>query len=392
MPDKGYHRKSNGEGSIFQRSDGRWCAQIQIGTLENGKPKYKLFYGMKEKTVRDRLKTYKQTMSQSDYNPDSKSITIDEFISAWLTTVKSNELKPTSYDRLERTINNQIIPMIGHYELTKISSQQIQNELINPLKGDKSYSTIKKAYNAINACYKYALIIRKISFNPVDAVVIPSITQFDKTEIHWFDDDEIAKFKLECGFRYSTGSYKHCLGYGFVFILNTGLRLGEAIAIKWSDINFTTNQLFVEQNAVTVIDRSKNAKSKHILVNQDFLKTKSSRRIIPLNKTALDSLSKIKSTRYFGDNSYILCQADGSQNTTQNFMRQYKSVIHCAGIKNCGLHTLRHTFASKLFEKNVDIKIISSLLGHADVSITYNTYIHLIQKQRSNAVQSIDEI
>lgn len=388
MAKKGYHRKSNGEGSIFQRSDKRWCAQIQ----PEGATKPKYFYGDKYKTVKEKLDNYKQTLIQSGNDPDSKSTTVDEFITNWLTNVKSNKLKPAAYDRLERTINNQVIPTIGQYDMSKLTSQQIQNELINPLKESMSYSSIKKVYNAINACYKYAISIRRLQYNPVDAVVIPSITQFEEKEIHWFSENEIALFKSECIVRYSTGSYKHPLGYGMIFMMNTGIRLGEAIAVKWNDIDFYKKQLHVTHNAVTVIDRSKNHKVNHKLLNQEFLKSRSSKRTIPLNETAIDALEHIKALRYFGRNSYVLCTKDGKQNTTQNFGRQFKSIINQAHIDNCGVHTLRHTFASQLFKKNVDIKTISELLGHSNVSITYNTYIHLIQQQKADAVKSIDNI
>ena len=388
MPKKGYHRKSNGEGCIFQRSDGRWCAQIQ----PEGASKPKYFYSTKYKTVKEKLDAYKQTLLQNGNQSKENQITVDEFITNWLVNVKSNDLKPTSYDRLERTINNQIIPTIGQYDLSKLTSQQIQNELINPLKNNKSYSSIKKVYNAINACYKYAMSIRRIQFNPMDAVIIPSSTQFDETEVHWFNDHEITIFKAECVSRYSNGSYRHLLGYGMIFVMETGLRLGEAIAVKWSDIDFYKKQLYVNHNAVTVKDRSKNSSTKHKIVNQDFLKTKSSKRIIPLNKTAINALNHIKEIRYSGRDGFILCTKDQTQNTTQNFSRQFKSIINHAHIKNCGVHTLRHTFASQLFKKGVDIKTISMLLGHSNVSITYNTYIHLIQQQKIDAVESIDEI
>jgi integrase len=388
MPQKGYHRKSNGEGSIFQRSDGRWCAQIQPEGTK--KPKY--FYGTKYKSVKEKLENYKQTLLQPNHSSNNNKITVDEFITNWLINVKSNDLKPTSYDRLERTINNQIIPAIGQYSLSQLSSQQIQNELINPLKNDKSYSTIKKAYNAINACYKYAISIRQVTYNPVDAVIIPSITQFKKKEIYWFNDNEIKQFKTECTLKYYTGSYKHILGYGMIFVLNTGLRLGEIIAIKWNDIDLNKKQLHVNHNAVIIKDRSKNHTTKHKLLNQDFLKTKSSKRIIPLNNTAIDALDHIKKIRYFGKNSYILCTKSGKQVTTQNFSRQFKCIIKNAKITDCGVHTLRHTFASQLFKKGIDIKTISALLGHANISVTYNTYIHLIQQQKIDAVKSIEEI
>ena len=381
------HRQLNGEGSIFKRSDGRWCAQIKpAGSI---KPKY--FYGTQYKIVKKKLDYYKKFVLNYKYDTNEQKITVDEFISNWLKTVKFNKLKPSSYDRLERTINNQIIPKIGYYDFAKLTSQQIQTELINSLQLACSYSTIKKAYDALNDCYTYAVKTHKIQFNPMNAVELPSITKFPTREIYWFSDNEIARFKAECISRYSTGRYKHFLGYGMIFVLETGLRLGEAIAVKWSDIDITHRQLHVNHNAVVIKNRNSQTK-KHKLINQDFLKSKSSKRIVQLNDTAIDALQHIKSNYYSGINGFVLCTHTGQQCTTQNFSRQFKFIIKNAKIKNCGVHTLRHTFASVLFKKKVDIKIISKLLGHSNISITYNTYIHLIEQQKADAINSIDEI
>ena len=388
---KSGHRKSNGEGSIYLRSDGRWCAQIQIG-VNNGRPKLKSFYGDKRKVVAEKLKNYKELLNKPLEQQLAEDITVDNFIDKWLTTVKVNDLKPSSYDRLEATINQQIIPTIGYHKFSELTPQQIQEELINHLRDKKySYSTIKKAYNAINACCKYATSIRDIIYNPVSAVSLPSIHQFESKEIRWFSNDEIEIFKRECIFKYKNGKYRYPLGYGMIFIMNTGLRLGEALAVHWKNINWKERQVSVESNVVMAVDRKSDSKSR-VQINQDFLKTKSSKRIVPLNNTAIEALNKIKEIRYFGEDSYILSTQQGKQNKVRNFCRTYEQIISRSGIEPCGIHTLRHTFASKLFEKNVDVKTVSVLLGHSDVTITYNTYIHLINEQKANAVQLLDEI
>ncbi|MGX8701347.1 tyrosine-type recombinase/integrase [Caproiciproducens sp.] len=385
------HRNTKGEGSIFQRKDGNWCAKIQLGTNEQGKPIIKTFYGAKQKIVRDKLKAYKELIKGAS-DDQTNEVTVDSYVVNWLTTVKSIQLKPSSYDRLEATINQNIIPYIGYHQLSQLTPEQIQEELINKMiDKDYSYSSIKKAYNAINACYKYALSVRKLTYNPVSAVTLPSTHMFEKKTIRWFNDDEIKRFKEQCIFKYKNGIFRYPLGYAMIFIMNTGLRLGEALAIQWCNVDFAEKRLSVDSNVVMAVDRKSETK-KRVQINQDFLKTKSSKRIIPLNKTAINALEEIKKIRYFGEDSYIFCTEEGKQNKVRNFCRTYESILKRADIESCGIHTLRHTFASKLFAKNVDIKKISALLGHSDVSITYNTYIHLINEQKAQAVELIDEI
>lgn len=102
--------------------------------------------------------------------------------------------------------------------------------------------------------------------------------------------------------------------------------------------------------------------------------------------------ANIKNARYFGDDSPILAQEDGTPNTIDNYSRTFEAIVKRAGIEPCGIHTLRHTFATQMIAKHVDIKVVSSLLGHASVEITYNTYVHVIDEQKAQAVELLENI
>ena len=309
-----------------------------------------------------------------------------------MTSVKSIELKPTSYDRLEATVNNNVIPLIGTISIANLTADDIQVFAINKLFDDGlSYSTIKKAYDAINACCKFALINRIISYNPCQTVSLPAKHKFDKSEIRFLTDDEILKFKEKALQSYKNGKPIYPLAYGYIFIVNTGIRLGEALALKWSDIDLTNKLLKVTRNVVMAVDRESDSK-KRVPIEQDSTKTESGNRKIPLNKTALSALQELKKIRYFGEDSYVMSTAYNEHNKVRNFCRTFETIIEKAGIEPCGIHTLRHTFASKLFRAGIDVKTVSELLGHSSTQVTYNTYIHLIQEQKTAAVNLIDEI
>ena len=129
---------------------------------------------------------------------------LDVFMRSWLENVKSNELKPTSYDRAERTIEINILPRIGHYSIGKLTPEIIQAELINDMRDTPSpsthkpysFSTINKAYVYLHACLQYAVNTKKLLLNPCDAVVLPTKKKAQMTKtIRFFNDDEISKFK-----------------------------------------------------------------------------------------------------------------------------------------------------------------------------------------------------
>jgi integrase len=379
-------RRDNGEGSIFQRKDGRWVAQIQMNNVP------KIFYGKERKDVIAKLKEFKLNHLQGF---DSLlTVNLKDYISNWFKTVKINDLKPSALDRLERTIDNQVIPKIGHYTIDKLTAPIIQEELMNSLFDDgMSYSSIKKAYDAINACMKYAVKNRQIMFSPVENVKKPSTTKFEKTEIVIFTEEEIKRFEEACILKYSNGQIIYKTGYGLILILYTGLRMGEALALKWADVDFGLKRIKVDNNIVMAKNRKKKKDTDPniILIEQDTTKTKKGVRYVGLSKKAYNALEQLKSMKYYNPEGYVLTTANNTPIRPRNLQNTFDSILDKASINHNGLHVLRHTFASMLFKKGVDVKTVSELLGHADVRTTYNTYIHLIQEQKNKAIDLLDD-
>ena len=187
-------RRANGEGCILKTASGKWSARIQIGFNSNGKPKIKTFSADTRKAVTERLNIYiRESKITSD--SDNKYITVSVGIRVWLETYKKLYLKPTSYDRLETTINSNIVPYIGHMNTCELTASVIQERLINALylKG-LSYSKIKKAYNALNGYLLQCEFDGSILKNPMIGVRLPSQNQFKKDEITTLTETERERF------------------------------------------------------------------------------------------------------------------------------------------------------------------------------------------------------
>lgn len=380
-------RRDNGEGSIFQRKDKRWVAQIQV----NNKPKF--FYGKERKDVVAKLKEFK--LNQLQGFDSILTVNLKEYINNWFKVVKINELKPSSLDRLESTIINHIIPNIGHYTIDKLNSSIIQEELINKMLNDgMSYSSIKKAYDAINACMKYAVDNRQLMFNPVKTVTKPSQSKFKRKEIEIFTDEEIKKFEEGCKLKYSNEQYMFKMGYGLILMLYTGIRMSEALSLKWKNVNIQERQITIDGNVILTKNRDKKIKegdNKYILVDQDTTKTIKGKRSIKLSNKALDAINNLNNIYKYKYDDYIFQTKNKTPIRPRNLQNMLDSVLTRVGISHKGLHVLRHTFASMLFAKGIDVKTVSELLGHADVRITYSTYIHLIEAQKSKAIDLLDD-
>jgi len=182
------------------------------------------------------------------------------------------------------------------------------------------------------------------------------------------------------------------LGHAIIVLLYTGMRMGELLGLKWNNIDFQNNTLKITNSVVTIKNRSKSnkIKTKWIVLDQDSTKTKSGERIIYLNHKATEALQEIQKIN--PNSEYVMSTSNNKIYYPRNLDRMFRNILTRCNIEPCGLHSLRHTFASMLFKKGVDVKTVSELLGHSDVSVTYNTYIHLIKEQKQQAVSLLDEL
>jgi len=387
-------KRDYGSGSISKRADGTWTARIQLGPGADGKNKVKAFYGKTEAEVKKKLKDYKAEAAKNDYI-NVKKDTIAHFFTEWLENTKRNELKDTSYDRLEVTVNNQIIPIAGTIQLASFTTADAQKVINTLVDTGYSYSTIKKTRDAMNDCFNHAVISRVLPFNPLLGVTMPAKDKFDEKDVRFFTKDEVIRLYDACRKEYKDGKRVYRIGEFVVLTVNTGLRLAELLALKWEDIDFTegNENLAVDETRVLVKDRSTNALSKYKVLEQKSGKSKKSIRHIPLNSDALEALKQLKTVT--GEFKYVLATEEGRPVMQRYVDRTFRNIEKAAGFDEdhiYGLHSLRHTFATLLLYNNTDIKTVSDLLGHSDTNITLNTYIHVIEEVKRKAVTHIEKV
>ncbi len=382
--------RAKGTGSIYKNEKGYWTGQIIIGSTPEGKTKYKRFMGKTQAIVVEKMKAYELAIPTKTTEMVD-NITLEEYMKYYLTKVKKSSIKPSSYDRDYKTYKNQIKPHIGHYNLTDLTSDIIQSQLIGELLiQGYSYSTIHKSFVLVNETLKHAILQDRIIKNPCIAVKMPKKENIVQKDIRFFTDDEIEEFKAQATKSYKTGKPRYKYGNILCLILYTGLRGGELCSLKWNDIDYKNNQIRVDSNTIAIYDYDEDVKTRKVI---EQTSTKNSKvRIVPLNKKALEILSVQREIVKGSDTDFII---NGLNKVIDvgKITNCYENICKSAGIKNAlGVHTLRHTFASRAIRKGIDIKVISEILGHSSVTFTYNTYIHVIDTQKKNAVDALDDL
>lgn len=249
----------------------------------------------------------------------------------------------------------------------------------------KSYVLYNHYLSVINRIFKYAVLMDVLNSNPFDKVIKPKSRQTQRKG-NFLTKEELKEFlKLA---QNATLSYFFPLVHLMAY---TGLRQGEAIALKWSDIDFEDKKITVNKTAVRI-------KEKQSLQTP---KTKNSKRVISIDPNTLSILKNWKKDQikiYFkngkhfeGDDNFIFTNQRGDWVHIHNFIPYFKRFVTDHGLKPITPHGLRHTHASLLFGAGVDPKNISDRLGHSTIEITLDLYTHITEEQRTDTVEKLLE-
>ena len=228
--------------------------------------------------------------------------------------------------------------------------------------------------------FQYAIDNNFIRINPMNKVTKPK-SKLEKKKI---DAMTLQEQKI-----YMTACKNHKHGELFIIALLTGMRQGELLALKWDCVDFTNMLIQVKHTSrtVRVYDDSSEYEDK-VMLNPP--KTLSSERIIPIDKTIKNILNKL----YLKDSSkqFVFCNCKGEQLKNSTIQKSHNKLLKDLGMRHLQFHALRHTFATRQVELGVDVRTLSELLGHSDVSITLNRYCHSTLDSKKNAMEKIGKL
>lgn len=368
---------SHGDGSIGERADGRWEAKL----LVNGKRKS--IYGKNEQDVKKKVRLYKEKLARGEV--ECKKIKVSVYFEEWLIDTKKGKLKASSYDRLERTYLNHIKNSVGTYQLGNLSTKDCQ-KLINQKAKELSYSSTKKVYEALNECLKYAEMIGDINRNPMKAVALPCERNFIKQtkEIYIPTEEEMNRIIETAFMTYSNGKpiYNLPYAYAYIIMVNTGLRVGELLALTWDKVDFEKKIMKIDCSVSEVLNRDNSETKKRKLLVSDT-KTKNGKRTVILNQKVINALRQLQKfyMKRNIESPYVISDSKGDLVNYRDLKRSFDKVIARSEVKAIGLHSLRHYFASVCISHDMGAFELSRLLGHGKVSITMDIYGHLMEKQ-----------
>lgn len=287
-----------------------------------------------------------------------------------LKTIIEEYLKSKKYSIKRRTylyylqINREYISKYTN----KLTKEEI-NKFLFILNQSLSYSTIRAIKSLINRSLDFAFNSKMINESIcVDIQVKKKIPK----KIEALEKRE--QRKLE---EYILNRHKP-YSYGILISLYTGLRLGELLSLKWKNVDLIHKIICVDSSVGTICTNHK------AITFEDLPKTQSSIREIPISIQLMKILRELKKERR---SEYVLSSHSGKQIYLRAYQKSFENLLKRLNIKHYGFHSLRHTFATRLLENNIDIKTISELLGHSSPSITLNRYVHTSLEKKRNAIE-----
>lgn len=295
--------------------------------------------------------------------PVYKLFPLIDYVDHWLETFKQGSVKQGTYDRLITSRKALEKYPIARMSIGGITLEHIQ-KYVNTLT-DQGYAltTIKKQTRIVTAPLKHAAAMHHIPIDPTYGIKYPTRTNVKKES-----RDVVAYTTAEqkiLSARFDT--YVHPAYAVAALMMETGLRIGEALSLRWTEVEIFRKRLHVRATVVRLANKKQS-------VVQDDPKTQSSKRTVPLTPKAIQILERMRQDK---QNEWVFNNTDGERLSYEAVRYQLKEVCRRTGIAFHGTHVFRHTFATNCYYKGMDVKILSKLLGHSEVNVTYNTYIHL---------------
>lgn len=393
-------KRDDGQGTIIQRANGTYQLKLRDGKKADGKPKFVYFSGKNPTECKRKLKEYQK--KQAVMSSEMTEMTVDEYSNFFLYRVKYGTMKASSFDRLEKIFQCHIRTELGYMRMTDITTQHIQiliNERAFPASDKKplSRSSLKKIYEAVNMMFSYAVLREHIGKNPILGVVMPSEDNIlvKEKEVKEIPQNELEKIIEVCKQKVKhEDRLKYRLGPLFVFLVNTGLRLGEALALELVDIDRHRKKVMINKTLTTIKERNEKKQPIRSKLSIHSPKTKKGIREVPLNDMALEALTLMEenNAKLKIESKYIFCSDKGTLINERNAFRAFDVILKNARTEHYGPHALRHTFASILLRKTKQIEIVSAILGHSNTSVTYNRYIHVLEEDKVKALENLMDI
>ncbi|MFE5239912.1 MULTISPECIES: tyrosine-type recombinase/integrase [unclassified Streptomyces] len=369
-------RNPNGAGSIWRRKDGRYEARVYV-PQPDGTSKRKTVYG----STWDECDTKRQELVLRDRQgvpTPTRSARLSEWLPYWLEQFVKDDRKKTTYAKYETHVRLYLIPNIGTKRLENLGAADVRR-MLAIVSTQASPATAKESHRVLRSALSAACREELISRNVAKLVPAPRVEQ-----------RELKPWDLEQTMTFLETARGDALYAAFVLAVALGLRRGEVLGLRWSDIDLERRALTVRNQIQRVqnelyADSTKNRRSRVIplpLMCVPPLRWQRLRQAAQRDAAGADWLGI----------DYVFTTRTGRTVEPMNLSRSFQRITEVAGLPRIRLHDARHGCATLLFAAGVPARVVMEILGHSQIAVTMNIYTHVSDEHRREAMGHMDRL
>ncbi|MDB1924145.1 site-specific integrase [Clostridium tertium] len=351
-------------------------------------------YGSTVKELDSKIKTL---INELDNGIIIEKNTFENFFCDWLFDVHLINKKPSTCERYEGLYRNYIKDSsISDINIKDITLRDIQEYYSTLYKKGASISTLKNLNKLISPSIRYAYNNNMIIKDFTRGIVLPSDTENNKLQ----KKSDVNPFSLDEQIKFLNAIKGNELETLFITALDSGLRQGELLALTWNDIDFDNECIYVNKTVKLVANVTREGREKGEYLVQTPKSEKANRTVVipaflvkRLRQHKTQQLeNKLRYSNLYQDNSLVFCNQFGKYIDSSRVRKVFKKVLEDNKLKDRKFHDLRHTYATRLFELGEEPKTVQELLGHSNISITLDTYTHVLESMKKKAVSKLNDL
>ncbi len=382
-------RRSDGDGSVyFDASRGKWIGAL-IVDRRDGRPVRRKVSAATRSAAATKLRDLAQQVAADELPADGKAMTVEQWMNYWYKRVLPRHAKPYTLAGYSAKVNHYIIPLLGHHRLDRLTPEHIEDawdrlrDEGNPTKAEPtplSANTIHQTHRILSAALSEAVRRKKLRANPAgrDAMKAPARVE---RELDVMSEVEVDRILDACRGQWNAARWNVALALG--------LRQGEALGLRWEDVDLDAGIIRIRQTLMRVTGRG---------IVFGTPKSSKSRRDIPLPPSLLDNLKahrkaqnerRLAAGSFWTDSGLVFTLEDGRPIDPSVDAGRWRKLLQQAGVRHYRLHDARHSAGTLMVAEGVDIRVAMAILGHSQISVTMR-YQHAADKMLVDAVQKLD--
>lgn len=367
-------RRTQGEGSVYLRKDGRAAASIKY----EGKRITK--YGKTKKEAREKLDAYLADVRAGKVVIGPKQ-TVTQYFTHWLEDEHRLKIELTTLQRWRSILKNHIIPALGHLQLNQLTREHIQAFYASLLDKGLAPGTVKQVHSVLSIALRQAVRYEIIARNPCQYVTLPKVEEF---QARFLTQDEAN--------RLIQAAQGHRLWFLILVAITTGARLGELLALKWSDLDEQAGKLQIGRSTAFVTGVGRIEKTPKTRAGKRRVRMPQVlARALDIQRASIERI-RLRAGSSWEEHDLVFPNRLGKHQSHWAVKRSFNQLVEKAGLLPMRFHDLRHSAATLLLAAGVNVKVVQELLGHSRITTTLGMYGHVLPDMQQVASDKMDEM